>query len=72
CIKHLGSKNFPRLKIGIGRPLLPIPPEKYVLSSFEPNEQELIGQRLAAAEEGIKNFVRKGITAAMNMVNRKE
>jgi len=71
-IKHLGTKDFTRVKIGIGRPSLPIPPDKYVLARFEPEEQEVINQRMAVVAEGIKILVQQGISAAMNAVNQKE
>jgi len=72
CIDHLGSKNFSRLKIGIGRPAAPIPPEKYVLSRFGPDEHEVLTQEMTVAVEGVKIFVQQGISAAMNVLNQKE
>ena len=71
-IEHLGTKDFLRIKIGIGRPSLPIPPEKYVLARFGPDEQEVIHQRMAVVVEGIKILMQQGISAAMNAVNLKE
>jgi PTH1 family peptidyl-tRNA hydrolase len=71
-IEYLGTKNFPRIKIGIGRPSTPIPPEKYVLARFGPDELEVIKQRMAVVVEGIKILVQQGISAAMNAVNQKE
>ena len=72
CIEHLGTRDFPRIKIGIGRPSLPIPPDKYVLARFEPDEQEMIIQKMAVVVEGIKILVQQGIPAAMNAVNQKQ
>jgi PTH1 family peptidyl-tRNA hydrolase len=72
CIEHLGTRNFSRIKIGIGRPLTPIPPEKYVLARFGPDEHEVITQRMAVVVEGIRILVQQGISAAMNAVNQKE
>lgn len=71
CIEHLGTSDFPRVKIGIGRPSLPIPPEKYVLARFEPEERELINQRMDIVSGGIKKIMQQGIAAAMNTVNQK-
>jgi PTH1 family peptidyl-tRNA hydrolase len=72
CIKHLGTREFIRIKIGIGRPTTPISPEKYVLSKFEPEECDAIDQRMAFAVDGIRIFMQQGIAAAMNVVNQKE
>jgi PTH1 family peptidyl-tRNA hydrolase len=71
-ITHLGTRDFPRVKIGIGRPSSMVPPENYVLGRFEPDEHELIKQRMAVVVEGIKVFMQQGISAAMNAVNQKE
>jgi len=71
-IEYLGTNNFPRIKIGIGRPTIPIPPEKYVLSRFGTDEHEVIIQKMAVVAEGIKILVQQGISAAMNAVNQKE
>lgn len=71
-IELLGTKDFPRIKIGIGRPDPLIPPDKYVLARFGPDEHEMITQKMAVVVEGIKVLVQQGISAAMNAVNQKE
>ena len=71
-IECLGTNDFPRLKIGIGRPAEPIPPERFVLGRFEPGELEILSARLPIAAAGIKIIVEQGIAAAMNRVNQKE
>jgi PTH1 family peptidyl-tRNA hydrolase len=70
-ISGLGTKDFPRIKVGIGRPAVPIPPEKYVLSKFDADELELINQQLPLVEEGLELLIKEGVTAAMNAVNPK-
>jgi PTH1 family peptidyl-tRNA hydrolase len=70
-ISSLGTRDFPRLKVGIGRPSLPIPPDKYVLSKFAQDELELISHQLPLIEEGLQLLVQDGIAAAMNAVNSK-
>lgn len=72
CIDLLGTKDFPRIKIGIGRPAAPIPPEKYVLSRFGPDEHAVITRKMAVAVEGARIFMQQGISAAMNAMNQKE
>jgi PTH1 family peptidyl-tRNA hydrolase len=71
-ISCLGSRDFPRIRMGIGRPALPIPPEKYVLSKFDPDELKLLNHQLPLVEEGLQLFIQEGITAAMNVVNPKD
>ena len=70
-VEHLGTKNFSRIKIGIGRPISPIQPEKYVLAKFEPDEKEMIEQKMAVAFEGIRILLQKGIAAAMTEINQR-
>jgi len=72
CVTHLGTRDFPRIKIGIGRPSPLIPPEKYVLARFGADDHEVIKQRMAVVVEGIKVLMQQGISAAMNAVNQKE
>ncbi len=43
-IAYLGSGNFARIRIGIGRPLDGTPVSDYVLGSFKPEEREAIGR----------------------------
>ena len=70
-ITSLGTKDFPRLKIGIGRPETPIPVDRYVLSSFNKDEQPLFDHVVEDASRGIEVWVRDGIDRAMNLCNRK-
>lgn len=70
-IEHLGTSDFPRLKIGIGRPGDFIPPDKYVLANFAPEELCVINQEMPHVIEGIKILLQQGISAAMNSLNKK-
>jgi PTH1 family peptidyl-tRNA hydrolase len=70
-IDHLGTSDFPRIKIGIGRPAGPVLPDKYVLAKFEAEELAVVNQKLGAVVDGIKIFLQQGISAAMNTINQK-
>jgi PTH1 family peptidyl-tRNA hydrolase len=70
-IEHLGTSDFPRIKIGIGRPAGPVPPDKYVLANFGPEELTAVNQKMPAVLEGVKILLQDGISAAMNAVNQK-
>jgi PTH1 family peptidyl-tRNA hydrolase len=69
--EHLGSKDFPRLKIGIGRPVGSILPEKYVLGKFAADEKEIIDKKMVAVAEGLKIFLQQGISSAMSVINQR-
>jgi PTH1 family peptidyl-tRNA hydrolase len=68
-IEALGTKSFPRLKIGIDRPPPEIPGERYVLGRFSPEHRELVEKVVEMASEALLVFVRHGIQEAMNRFN---
>jgi len=68
-IERLGSRDFPRLRIGIGRPPGRMDPADYVLQDFSKHEQTLLSETLDAAVEAALTFVISGIDAAMNRFN---
>ncbi len=59
-IQHLGSKNFARLKIGIG-PQPPIPSEAFVLQNFGKDSLEELKSVLKVSEEAIDFYFKNGI-----------
>jgi PTH1 family peptidyl-tRNA hydrolase len=69
-IEHLGTKSFPRVKIGIGRPPAPVLPEKFVLGKFNSDEKEIIEQKMSVVFEGVRIFLQQGIAAAMTVTNQ--
>lgn len=76
-IQHLGSKDFARLKIGIGHPrdhaeTKEIPVERFVLSRFSPEQRDMLQDNLERISSGIGEYIDSGLLAAMNIVNRKE
>ena len=70
-IDSTGTSDFPRLKIGIGRPPSIIPIDRHVLSSFTDDEMSCLQNVLALALEGVICFIQNGIDAAMNNFNGK-
>lgn len=76
-ISHLGTKDFARLKIGIGHPRddaerAGMPVEKYVLTPFSDDEWNQFHDNLALIGRGITLFVEEGLKAAMNVLNRRQ
>ncbi len=68
-IERLGSGDFPRLRVGIGRPPGRMEPAAFVLRNFEPDEQAMLSDLLDRAAQAIELFVVEGIGAAMNQFN---
>jgi PTH1 family peptidyl-tRNA hydrolase len=69
AIQRLGSKDFPRLRIGIGRPPGRMDPARFVLQDFPNSEQLTLSEVLDRAAEAVLSFVRDGVQAAMNKFN---
>jgi PTH1 family peptidyl-tRNA hydrolase len=70
-IEYLGSPDFIRVRIGIGRPALNMDPADYVLSPFFAEERPAASEAVAKAAEAVRLIVAEGFTRAMNIVNQK-
>lgn len=68
-VEQLGSEEFPRLRIGIGRPPGRMEAADYVLQNFRGDETETLNLVLDSASEAILTFVTEGIEKAMNLHN---
>jgi PTH1 family peptidyl-tRNA hydrolase len=68
-IQHLGSNQFPRLRIGIGRPPGRMDPAAFVLQDFGREEQAELDSISDRAVKAIDTFISGGITTAMNQFN---
>lgn len=68
-IQETGTKNFIRIKIGIGRDS-DIPVEKYVLSNFRSDEKDLINETIIKGAQAVFCIVKDNVDKAMNIFNR--
>lgn len=68
-INKVGTQNFPRLRIGIGRPPGQMTAADYVLQNFSKADQEIMDPTIDRAVEAVKVFIRDGLDAAMNQYN---
>ena len=68
-IETLGSEEFARLRVGIGRPPGGVDPADYVLSRFSKEEQARLDEAVERAADAVEAFVRRGIEAAMSASN---
>ncbi len=68
-IEHLGSQDFPRLRMGVGRPPGQMDPAAYVLQPFHKNEKEILSEFLDRAAEALDCFIELGLDTAMNRFN---
>ena len=67
-IKQVGTKDFDRLKIGIG-PQPNIPSENYVLQNFPKDQLDELKKVLIRSEEAIEFYLKNGIQKAQNQFN---
>jgi len=74
-ISALGSEEFPRIRVGIGRPqggkqsISEDAIVNYVLSDFSPQEEAIIKPVIVKVAEAIDCFLTEGIEAAMSKFN---
>lgn len=68
-IQHLGSQDFPRIRIGTGRPKEGADLVHFVLGRFAKSELPLMENAVTEAARGIDIFVKDGVDLAMNQVN---
>jgi PTH1 family peptidyl-tRNA hydrolase len=72
-IAELGTQDFTRIRVGIGRPDKPNPTEDdiiaYVLSDFTPQERKAISLVIPRVSEAILCLLTEGLTTAMNKFN---
>jgi PTH1 family peptidyl-tRNA hydrolase len=69
-IEHLGDSQFPRIKIGIGRPRNEKTVEDYVLAPFTNDEKQIMESVIHIAVKACELIVLEGLEFAMNHINR--
>jgi len=71
-IDHLGTHEFPRLKLGIGRPIHGEPVETFVLQPPYSEDRQEFENMTAQAEEAARAVLATCLSAAMTVFNRTE
>jgi len=68
-MQHLGSRDFLRVRIGIGKPADKEMTERYVLEPFSTAEKNFLAGVVTTAGTAVKEIISKGMQAAMNKYN---
>jgi len=70
-IDGIGSQDFPRIRIGVGRPQNEGDEEvvDHVLGDFSPQERRMIDETVPRVSEAIRCILLDGVVAAMNKYN---
>lgn len=71
-VEQLGTRDFPRVRIGVGRPPKGRDPTPWLLSDFGPDQLVELPGVLERASEAITTVMTKGLRAAQNLINRTE
>jgi len=67
----LGSPDFLRVRVGVGRPPPRWDPADWVLSDFDAGEREKLPSVIGLAADACQAIVERGMSAAMNQYNRR-
>jgi len=70
-IELVGSSDFIRVRLGIGRPDPGVDAADYVLSPFLAEERQLLPDVMARAVEAVRIIILEGPNRAMNIFNQK-
>ena len=68
-IDALGSRDVPRMRIGIGRPLPDSGGVEHVLGDFTKDERTSVRESLSAAQDAVLDVIAHGLEWAMNHYN---
>lgn len=68
-IDRLDSEDFPRLRLGVGRPPGRMNAGSYVLHDFARQEVEFLPEFLDRGVEAVQTFITQGLVTAMNRYN---
>lgn len=68
-IEQLGTQDFPRLRIGIGRPPGRMDAAAYVLQDFSRGEIKILDEVLERGVQAVLTFITDGLDIAMNQYN---
>jgi len=70
-IEALGTRDFPRVRIGIGRPPDRMAGKDFVLGRFTADNGPAIDSALETATVAVRLLTEQGVVAAMNHINRR-
>lgn len=69
-IQHTSSKEFKKLRIGIGRPIDAMPVVNYVLQPFAGTDQSLVEEAIHKAADACEMWISQPFNEVMNKFNQ--
>ena len=70
-IEHLGTKDFYRIRLGIGKPEKKEEVVEYVLSKFSAEEMIKVEEVVHKASEAVEVLVKEGLAQAQNLFHKR-
>lgn len=70
-ISHLGTQNFPRVRIGIGKSTGEKDTISHVLGKFSSTEAPIVGEVIYLVNDAIEMSLKQGMEKAMSLYNSK-
>ncbi|MBB5263377.1 PTH1 family peptidyl-tRNA hydrolase [Catenibacillus scindens] len=71
-IAHLGTQEFPRVRVGVGEKPKGWDLADYVLARFSPEDRKIMDEAVDLAADAVEMILREGVAAAMNTYNAKK
>lgn len=68
-IQKLGTQDFPRMRLGVGRPPGQMDAAAYVLQDIPKGDEELLKMILGQSVQAVEAFITKSLENAMNQFN---
>lgn len=68
-VEELGSEEFPRVRVGIGKPKFANDSINYVIGAIPDEEKKILKESVRTAGEAICEVIKSGIDIAMNRFN---
>lgn len=68
-VHELVSEDFPRIRVGIGKPIDEYDAIDYVIGQLEEETYEKLKEGIDKAVDAIEEFLKNGIDSAMNKFN---
>ncbi|MEO1134753.1 MAG: aminoacyl-tRNA hydrolase [Cyanobacteria bacterium J06639_1] len=68
-VQHLGSQQFPRVRMGIGSPGANKETISHVLGGFTPREQKYLAEVIDATADAVEVAIARDLPSAMNRYN---
>ena len=68
-VSEVGTEEFPRVRVGIGQPIIKLAMIDYVIGYVPEEELKILNDGIEKAEEAVEEILKHGIDYAMNKFN---